>query len=91
MSAALTTTATSAGFDPPLALDSWPAPRAAPDPVTCADFFSPPLGLSEAARPPSPFFFGSSAGLVAPAAPADPASIVATSVTGTGLKVMVAA
>ena len=87
MSAGLTVTATSAGFDPPLAADSVPAPRAAPDPVTCADFFSPPPGRSDDARPPMPFFFGSSAAgfAVPPAAPAEPASMVAISDTGPGI------
>ena len=89
-SAALTVTATRAGLAPPLARrSSPPAPRAAPEPLTCADLRSPPLGRRAPARPPRPFFFGSSAGFaVAPAAPADPASIVAISAAGTGVKLM---
>ena len=41
-SAAAIFTATSAGFDPPFASFSGSTPRAPPDAVTCACFFSPP-------------------------------------------------
>ena len=64
---AFTVTLTSVETAPPFASRSVSTPRDAPDPVTSADFFSDPVGLSTLARP-KPFFGFSSAFACPPSA-----------------------
>ena len=96
-SAAAIFTTTSAGFGPPFESFSGSTPRAPPDAVTCACFFSPPPVGSILLSPKRPFFgssaffssgFFSSASRRRRSVPAAPASTVAICVGSTGVKVM---